>query len=68
MNRVSVRLPEDLAIWLNSLDRGEKSRLIVQALRQLKNGSENAGVAVVKAELKRLNDRLAEMESGKCSN
>jgi len=62
MNRVSVRLPEDLATWLNSLDRGEKSRLIIQALRQLKNGSENAGVAVVKAELKRLNDRLAEIE------
>ena len=65
MDRVSVRLPEDLATWLNSLDRGEKSKLIVQALRHLKNGSENAGVAVVKAELKRLNDRLAELESRK---
>jgi Arc/MetJ-type ribon-helix-helix transcriptional regulator len=62
MNRVSVRLPEDLATWLNSLDRGEKSKVIVQALRQLKNGSENAGVAIIKAELQRLNDRLAEIE------
>ena len=65
MDRVSVRLPEDLAIWLNSLDRGEKSKVIVQALRQLKNGSENAGVAIIKAELQRLNDRLSEMESKK---
>ena len=65
MNRVSVRLPDDLAKWLNSLDRGEKSKLIVQALRQLKNGSEAPSVAIIKAELNRLNDRLAELESKK---
>jgi len=64
-NRVSVRLPDDLAKWLDSLDRGEKSRLIIQALRQLKNGSEAPSVAIIKAELNRLNDRLAELESKK---
>ena len=60
--RVSVRLPEDLATWLNSLNRGEKSRVIIEALRQLKKGYQAPSVAVIKSELERLNDRLAEIE------
>ena len=59
----TVRLPDDLMEWLNSLKRGNRNAIVVEAIRNLKEGTPaKIELVMLRSELKRLDDRLAEIE------